>query len=279
MDGELVAVESSTASHSLRLLKSQEEISKENNQAVQVLHEILDNADDPLIIKGKRHLGNEEWVAIGTAYGVSVRTGDAEPVEIFEAKGFKAKAEIIDRNTGLVVGGAEAYCLDNEENWLNKDYYQMASMAQTRASSKALSNQLKGVVALYKSLSSTPAEEMHGVNDDKPEQSAPKKSAPKPQGKPKAPNSSNNKPKSSAPVKPKLDDEAIEVGVVEVKEEKPKSFKEICDSNHALTLAVQELQAVERNVNHATVRDKIIDLMEMAKITEAEYKEAKALLE
>ena len=221
-------------------------------------------------------MGNEEWVAIGTAYGVSVRTGDAEPVEIFEAKGFKAKAEIIDRNTGLVVGGAEAYCLDNEQNWLNKDYYQMASMAQTRASSKALSNQLKGVVALYKSLSSTPAEEMHRDNDnmDKPKQPAPKPSAPKPQSKPQGLNSSNlgNKPK------PKLDDGAIEVEATEVKEE-PKSFKEICDSNKALTTAVQELQSNGTNVNPNTVRDKLLDLWDMGKVSDDEYQTAKALLE
>ncbi len=286
MDNELIAVESnSTAPHSLRLLKSQEEIAKENGQALQVLHEILDNKEKVVKINGKRHLENDDWVAIGTAYGLGVKTGDAEPVEIFEAKGFKAKAEVIDRNTGLVVGGAEAYCLDNEQNWLNRDYYQMASMAQTRASSKALANQLKGVVALYKSLSGTPAEEMtHEYNDDSKPKDKPKSKPSKP-SKSKVPNSSNlgNKPKAPSPSKPKLDDEAIEVEVTEVKEphEEPKamSFKEICDSNPALTMAVKELQANGSTVNHAFVHDKLLDLWDMGKITDEEIAEAKRLLE
>ena len=284
MEGELVAVEQSTAPHSLKLLKSQEEIAKENSQAVQVLHEILDNKKDIVVIRGKRHLEIDDWVAIGTAYGLSLKTGDAEPVEIFEAKGFKAKAEIIDRNTGLVIGGAEAYCLDNEQNWLNRDYYQMASMAQTRAGSKALANQLKGVVALYKSLSGTPAEEMDNIGgESKPSKPEPSKPAPKP-NKPKVPNTSNmgNKPKApKAPSKPKLDDEAIEVTPKEVKDT-PKSsmsLKEIIDSNPTIRLAVDELQASGSTPNRDTIKAKLLDLNEMGKVTTDEYKECKALLE
>ena len=283
MEGELVAVEQSTAPHSLRLLKSQEEIAKENSQAVQVLHEILDNKKDIVVIRGKRHLEIDDWVAIGTAYGLSLKTGDAEPVEIFEAKGFKAKAEIIDRNTGLVIGGAEAYCLDNEENWLNRDYYQMASMAQTRAGSKALSNQLKGVVALYKSLSGTPAEEMDNISgESKPSKPAPKPSNNKP--KSKVPNTSNmgNKPKAPKTPKPKMDDEAIEVTPKEVKDT-PKtsgmSLKEIIDSNPTIRLAVDELQASGSTPNRDTIKAKLLDLNEMGKVTTDEYKECKALLE
>ena len=283
MEGELVAVEQSTAPHSLRLLKSQEEIAKENSQAVQVLHEILDNKKDIVVIRGKRHLEIDDWVAIGTAYGLSLKTGDAEPVEIFEAKGFKAKAEIIDRNTGLVIGGAEAYCLDNEENWLNRDYYQMASMAQTRAGSKALSNQLKGVVALYKSLSGTPAEEMNNING---ESNKPSKPAPKPnKPKSKVPNTSNmgNKPKTpKAPSKPKLDDEAIEVTPKEVKDipkTSTKNLKEIIDSNPIIKMAVDELQASGSTPNRDTIKAKLLDLNEMGKVTTDEYKECKALLE
>lgn len=285
MEGELVAVEQSTAPHSLKLLKSQEEIAKENSQALQVLHEILDNKKKIVKINGKRHLEIDDWVAIGTAYGLSLKTGDAEPVEIFEAKGFKAKAEIIDRNTGLVIGGAEAYCLDNEQNWLNRDYYQMVSMAQTRAGSKALANQLKGVVALYKSLSGTPAEEMDNISgESKPSKPEPSKPAPKP-NKPKVPNTSNmgNKPKApKAPSKPKLDDEAIEVTPKEVKDT-PKtsgmSLKEIIDSNPIIRLAVDELQASGSTPNRDTIKAKLLDLNEMGKVTTDEYKECKALLE
>ena len=64
-------------------------------------------------------------------------------------------------------------CLDNERNWRNKDYFQMASMAQTRAGSKALSNVLRFVVALDKTISGTPAEEMTSMNS--PRRNTPKR--------------------------------------------------------------------------------------------------------
>ena len=288
MDNELVAVEQSTAHNSLDLIKNNEVLEQENTQATLVVKQVLHNKPNPVMIKNKktgkskRHLEFEDWIALGNAYGITVKT-HAEPVEIFEAKGFKGFADVVRVFDGVILGGAESYCLDNEKNWLNRDYFQMSSMAQTRAGSKALSNTLRGVVALDKSLSGTPGEEMENINDDstsnKP--SAPKPAAPKP-SKPKVPNSSNldNKPKAPAPSKPKLDDEAIEVEATEVKEEpKPMSFKEICDSNNALTLAVQELQANEQNINHNTVHDKLLDLWDMGKINKEELNEAKGLLE
>lgn len=303
MDNELIAVEStSTAPQSIDLVKNESIIKEENTQALAVVDEILNNKPNPVMIKSKktgvkkRHLEYEDWIALGNAFGLDVMTGDAEPVEVFEAKGFKAKAKLIRVSDGVVIGGAEAYCLDNEQNWLNKDYFQMASMAQTRAGSKALSNALRGIVALHKSLVGTPAEEMNGIHDDENRSNS---SAPKPKpSKPQSKNSSNlgYKPKAPAP-KPKLDDEAIEVEVTEVQKEtevkepqeepkgKPKeepkamSFKEICDSNTALTLAVQELQANEQNINHNTVHDKLLDLWDMGKINKEELNEAKQLLE
>jgi len=291
MDNELVAVEShSTAPQSIDLIKNESIIKQENTQALAVITEILNNKPDPVMIKNKktgnekRHLEYEDWIALGNAFGVDVITGDAEPVEVFEAKGFKAKAKLIRVSDGTVIGGAEAYCLDNEQNWLNRDYFQMASMAQTRAGSKALSNALRGVVALHKSLSGTPAEEMQRiVNND----SSPKQPAPKPQSNKSNVPKSNNKPKAPSP-KPAVDEEAIEVEATEVKkttvketpkETPKKSFKEICDSNPELTLAVEELQATETTVNRDTVWNKLLDLLDMNRITDSEYQKAKELLE
>ena len=297
MDNELIAVEQSTAHNSLDLIKNNEVLEQENSQATLVVKQVLHNKPNPVMIKNKktgkskRHLEFEDWIALGNAYGITVKT-HAEPVEIFEAKGFKGFADVVRVSDGVIIGGAESYCLDNEQNWLNRDYFQMSSMAQTRAGSKALSNALRGVVALDKSLSGTPGEEMENINDDstsnKP--SAPKPAAPKP-SKSKVPNSSNlgNKPKAPSPSKPKLDDEAIEVEAIEVQketevkepQEEPKamSFKEICDSNPALSLAVKELQAIEHPINHAFVHDKLLDLWDMGKITDEEIAEAKRLLE
>lgn len=298
MDNELIAVEQSTAHNSLDLIKNNEVLEQENSQATLVVKQVLHNKPNPVMIKNKktgkskRHLEFEDWIALGNAYGITVKT-HSEPVEVFEAKGFKGFADVVRVVDGVIIGGAESYCLDNEQNWLNRDYFQMASMAQTRAGSKALSNALRGVVALDKSLSGTPSEEIMNIAEDsnpnKPP--APKPSAPKP-SKSQSKNSSNlgYKPKAPAP-KPKLDDEAIEVEATEVQKEpevkapeepkakEPMSFKEICDSNNALTMAVKELQATGSNINHAYVQDKLLDLWDIGKISKEELDEAKQLLE
>ena len=59
----------------------------------------------------------------------------------------------------MIVGGAEAYCMRDEENWKEKPWFQLASMAQTRAGAKALRNVLAWVVVLA-GYRPTPAEEL-----------------------------------------------------------------------------------------------------------------------
>lgn len=165
MSNELIEVEGKTSS--LDLIKDESKLKTENTNALAVVHEVLHNKEKPVIVNGKRHLEFEDWIALGNAFGIAVRTGEAEPVEIFDAKGFRAKAEVVRVSDGVIIGGAEAYCLNNERNWRNKDYFQMASMAQTRAGAKALSNQLRGFVSLDKNLNGTPSEEMVGIKNEK----------------------------------------------------------------------------------------------------------------
>jgi hypothetical protein len=123
----------------------------------------------------KDHLFYEAWQALGKFYGYTIKTGWAEPVEFDGVKGFKARAEITDE-VGLVIGGAEAYCMRDEPNWKNKPFFQLASMAQTRAGSKAMRNKLAFVVSLA-GFEPTPAEEMDGVYEAKAP--APKEQPPK----------------------------------------------------------------------------------------------------
>jgi len=167
----------------VELSTSPELATKKGIQAVTQLMKLLDQKEKPVIINGKRHMEFDDWIILGNFYGIDVRTGDAEPVEIFDVRGAKAKAEVIRVDDGVVIGGAEAYCLSDERNWKGKPWFQLASMAQTRAGSKALANVLRGFVAL-KGISGTPAEEMINRNDRKP---APPKQArkakPQPQGK------------------------------------------------------------------------------------------------
>jgi hypothetical protein len=118
----------------------------------------------------KDHLMYEAWQTVGKYYNYTVATGEANPVEIGGISGFKAKAWVMDNKTGIKTGEAEAYCMRDENNWKTKPTFQLASMAQTRAGSKAL-RQIFGFVVALAGYSPTPAEEMIGqtVIEDKKE--------------------------------------------------------------------------------------------------------------
>lgn len=105
------------------------------------------------------HLQYEAWQTAGKYYGYSVKTFDAEYVELGGTWGFKAKAVVVNEHTGIEVGSAEALCMSDENNWRNKPKFQLASMAQTRAGSKAL-RQILGFVVALAGYNPTPAEEM-----------------------------------------------------------------------------------------------------------------------
>jgi uncharacterized repeat protein (TIGR04076 family) len=72
--------------------------------------------------------------------------------------GYLAGCEVVNRE-GQVVSYAEAACMRDEPNWAKKPRFQVRSMAQTRASSKALANVFRWVMVLA-GLEGTPAEEM-----------------------------------------------------------------------------------------------------------------------
>lgn len=149
--------------------------------AARALVDVISNKPRPVILNGETYLEFEDWQTCGQFYGYTVKTGDAEMVEIDGVKGAKAHADLIDIKTGLYVGGAEAYCMRDEEHWHTRPKYewqgqgpdrqrvkigdevvpwfQLASMAQTRAGAKAFRNRLAWVVVLA-GYRPTPAEEM-----------------------------------------------------------------------------------------------------------------------
>lgn len=130
------------------------------SDAAKALERVISlNERPPLMFNGKRYLEFHHWMTIGKFYHATVKTMSSEPVEIDGVKGFKARAEVIDEKTGLVVGGAEAYCFRDEPNWTKKPLFQLASMAQTRAASKALANKFR-FVAIVAGYEGTPSEEM-----------------------------------------------------------------------------------------------------------------------
>ena len=159
--------------------------------AAKALKDVVSRKEKPVIMNGEQYLEYEDWQTVGQFYHYTAKTHDAVPVEINGVPGFKAYADLVDFRTGLIVGGAEAYCMRDESKWNTRTvyewqgegkdrhrvavgeeavpWYQLASMAQTRAGAKALRNRLAWVVVLagYKP---TPAEEVTGDDERKRDQ-------------------------------------------------------------------------------------------------------------
>lgn len=107
-------------------------------------------------ISGKEHVKVEGWQTLGGMLGVV-------PVVLWsrrvtEPDGWEAKVEARTLD-GRVVGAGEAQCDRGESRWKTADEHAIRSMAQTRATSKALAAPLRFIVKLA-GFSGTPAEEM-----------------------------------------------------------------------------------------------------------------------
>lgn len=105
-------------------------------------------------IQGKNYVTVEGWTLLGSMLGVfPVCTWTHELEDGWEAR---VEARTI---SGAVVGAAEAECRRTERSWANRDSYALRSMAQTRATSKALRQPLGFVVKLA-GYEATPSEEI-----------------------------------------------------------------------------------------------------------------------
>lgn len=130
-------------------------------EIIQRASAIADQLKDVLVkqnlisnIKGREHVRVEGWTLLGTLVGVFPVLEWTRPVE----GGWEARVEARTLS-GAVVGAAEAECLRSESTWKSRDDYALRSMAQTRATSKALRQPLGFVVSLA-GFDPTPAEEM-----------------------------------------------------------------------------------------------------------------------
>jgi hypothetical protein len=80
---------------------------------------------------------------------------------------FGYRASFVAKRDGQIVGWGEARCDRTERNWRTSENNAIASMAQTRAQSKALRQPLAWVIGLA-GYSPTPAEEMPQTSADEP---------------------------------------------------------------------------------------------------------------
>ncbi len=100
------------------------------------------------------HVLVEAWTLLGAMLGVFPVCQWTRKLE----DGWEARV-VVQTLTGAIVGAAEAECLRSESNWKSRDDYALRSMAQTRATSKAMRGPLGFVVTLA-GFNPTPAEEM-----------------------------------------------------------------------------------------------------------------------
>jgi hypothetical protein len=134
-------------------------------------------------IGDSKHLLVEAWQMLAACYRVSTRLVSTNYLDYGEVKGFEARVEAIHLPTGMVIGTADAMCLNDEDKWglrtkyeyvngkrepvgfVNAPLQQLRSMAQTRAQGKVLASLFKWV-ARMKGFAGAPAEEMTGHEYD-----------------------------------------------------------------------------------------------------------------
>lgn len=167
------------------------EIIEQATAVADALKPILQRQGMATRIGNKDHVQIEGWQTLGALLKVTpvcVSTRRIQPKATFTVKGKKRKwgkvdgrRQVIEESDysyevdgysweatveartldGRVIGSADAMCSREEDKWKDSDEYAVRSMAQTRASSKALASVLRFVVTLA-GYSGTPAEEMPG---------------------------------------------------------------------------------------------------------------------
>jgi hypothetical protein len=132
---------------------------QEAREAAKALQQVIESKPKKVQFNGKTYLTYEDWQTVARFYGVTAKVVSTSFVEYGDVKGFDARAVAILVATGMEISGAEAMCLNDEQNWSKKPLFQLKSMAQTRAAAKALRNVLAFVPVLA-GYEPTPAEEM-----------------------------------------------------------------------------------------------------------------------
>lgn len=136
------------------------------------IDKVIKERDLAVVIKGRSHVRVEAWTLAGSLVGVFPVLQWCEPCTLPDRKnpekvhhGFKA---FVQARTlaGEVVGAAVSYCMRSESTWAPRDDYSLASMAQTRATSKALRQPL-GFIVQMAGYDATPAEEMPQERGDR----------------------------------------------------------------------------------------------------------------
>lgn len=161
----------------LQLWRKPEEVLVEAQQAAAALQQRIAGKKTPVVFNGEQYVEADDWQMVAHFFGYAAKATSCEYVEFGDVVGFKAEADLVHEASGRVVSHAVAFCLNEEDNWGERNKYdwqngrrvlvgsvqtprfQLASMAQTRACAKVCRNKLAWVVSLA-GYRPTPAEEM-----------------------------------------------------------------------------------------------------------------------
>jgi hypothetical protein len=163
-------------------------------QTAQALAEVIKKQKLDVSIQGRRYVRVEGWTLLGSLVGVFPICTWTRQLE----NGWEARVEARTL-AGAVVGAAEAMCLRSERNWGDRDEHALRSMAQTRATSKALRQPLGFIVSMA-GFEATPAEEMPPVEAEVVEVRAPSQGIPSPAA-PTSAGGNDEPPASQAQIK------------------------------------------------------------------------------
>ena len=150
-----------------------QEVVKRATSVATALRDVIEKQGLMSSIQGKKYPKCEAWTLCGTMLGIFPVLCWSRPVE----GGWEARVEAKTRG-GEIVGAAEAECLRAERNWSTRDDFALRSMAQTRATAKALRMPL-GFIMTLAGYEATPVEEMPHENgaQQKPPEQKPKAAA------------------------------------------------------------------------------------------------------
>lgn len=110
-------------------------------------------------IQGRDYLKVEAWQTLGQQVGVTPVVVSTK--RLTEPDGWEARCEARTLE-GRTIGAADSMCLRDEARWKDSDDFEIRSMAQTRAMSRALASVLRFIPTLA-GMAGTPAEEMDRV--------------------------------------------------------------------------------------------------------------------
>jgi hypothetical protein len=122
-------------------------------EAAKLAKQVIEKAGFEITIQGRRYITAQGWSVLGSMFGLTVRTRSIEHRTTENGKA-QVIAYVDVLRHGQVIGGA-AGAADYEEaswrrdtGWENRPYSHLVSLAQTRATRKALQLLLAHIVAL-----------------------------------------------------------------------------------------------------------------------------------